>query len=249
MATAKIASTPATAVTASSASTALTANPAKPASILLAIDTCTRRASLALRDATTLRAEITWECQRQHTAAVSAKIQDLLQTSQIDPAEIGAVAVAIGPGSFTGVRCGLAIGKGIATANHLPMIGLPAFEVIARAQPNTRQAIYALVEAGRSRVAVCRYEWVEGELVVADTWRVMGFDEWVEDIKSPAWVCGDLAPALLKALQARTKLKVEVAPAWLNLRRAGVLAELAYANWQRGEVQDAAAVLPIYPPE
>ena len=219
------------------------------APILLAIDTCTRRASLALRDATTLRAEITWECQRQHTAAVGAKIQDLLLTSQIDPAEIGAVAVAIGPGSFTGVRCGLAIGKGFATANHLPMIGIPAFDVIARAQPNTRQAIYALVEAGRSRVAVCRYEWVEGELVVADSWKVLGFDEFIADIRAPAWVCGDMAPALLKTLQSKAKSKVELAPAWLNLRRAGVLAELAYANWQRGEVQDAAAVLPIYPPE
>ena len=223
--------------------------PISAAPILLAIDTCTRRASLALRDATTLRAEVTWECQRQHTAAVSAKIQDLLLTSQIDPAEIGAVAVAIGPGSFTGVRCGLAIGKGIATANHLPMIGIPAFDVIARAQPNTRQTVYALVEAGRNRVAVCRYEWLEGELVVADSWRLFGFDELIEDLKSPAWVCGDIAPTLLKTLQTKAKSKVELAPAWLNLRRAGVLAELAYANWQRGEVQDAAAVLPIYPPE
>ena len=217
--------------------------------VLLAIDTCTRRASVALRDATTLRAEITWEAQRQQTAAVSAKIQDLLITSQIDPADIGAVAVAIGPGSFTGVRCGLAIGKGLATANQLPMIGLSAFDVIAHAQPNTRQAIYALVEAGRNRVAACRYEWVEGELTVADSWRLFGFDELAEEMKSPAWVCGDVPATLLRALHAKSKTRIECAPAWLNLRRAGVLAELAYASWQRGEVQDAAAVLPIYPPE
>ncbi len=132
--------------------------------ILLAIDTCTRRASIALRDATTLRAEMTWECERQETALVSARIAEMLRTCKIKPAELGAVAVAIGPGSFTGVRCGLAIAKGLAVALGIPLIGVTAFDVIAHAQPRQTPGVpmLALLEIGRGRVAACRYEWPEG---------------------------------------------------------------------------------------
>ncbi len=219
-------------------------------STLLAIDTCTRRASIALRDATTLHAELTWACERHHTAAVSAKIQELLTTSKVKPSDVGAVAVAIGPGSFTGVRCGLAIGKGFALANNVPMLGVTAFDVISQAQPNRRKPVYAVVEAGRSRVAACRYTWAGDELTVASEWHVFGLEEFVAQVQSPAWVCGDVAPILTNAaLAAQLKVRATVAPAWLNLRRAGVLAELAYARWERGEVDDAATLMPIYPPE
>lgn len=218
--------------------------------VLLAIDTCTRRASIALRDATTLLAEMTWACERHHTAAVSAKIDELLTTSKVKPSAVGAVAVAIGPGSFTGVRCGLAIGKGFAMPNELPMFGVTAFDVIAQAQPNRRKPVYAVVEAGRSRVAACRYGWAGDELTVASEWQVFGLDEFVAQLHAPAWVCGDVAPLLANAtLAAQLKERITVAPAWLNLRRAGVLAELAYARWERGEVDDAATLMPIYPPE
>ena len=217
---------------------------------LLAIDTCTRRASIALRDATTLRAEMTWDCERHHTATVSAKIQALMQTSAIPSSEIGAVAVAIGPGSFTGVRCGLAIGKGFALANGVPMLGVTAFDVIAQAQPNRRKPVYALVEAGRSRVAACRYTWAGDELTVASEWRVFSLADFVAQVQSPAYVCGDVAGLLANAgLAAQLKAHATLAPAWLNLRRAGVLAELAYARWEHGEVDDAATLMPIYPPE
>ena len=218
--------------------------------ILLAIDTCTRRASIALRDATTVRAEMTWECERHQTATVSAKIRDLMRSGNIKPVDIGAVAVAIGPGSFTGVRCGLAIGKGFATANNLPLLGVTAFDVIAQMQPNTRKPVVAVLELGRSRIATCRYEWVGDELCVASEWAMFGFEAFVTQVQSPAWVCGDVLPlvtnpTLLAQLQARATL----APAWLNLRRAGVLAELAYARWQRGDVDNADTLMPIYPPE
>jgi tRNA threonylcarbamoyladenosine biosynthesis protein TsaB len=218
--------------------------------ILLAIDTCTRRASIALRDATTLLAEMTWECERQQTAAVSAKIQELMQACKVKPGDVGAVAVAIGPGSFTGVRCGLAIGKGFALANDLPMLGVTAFDVISQAQPNRRKPVYAVVEIGRTRVATCRYTWAGDELTVASEWQVSGLGEFVAQVQSPAWVCGDVSPILANAiLAAQLKAHATIAPAWLNLRRAGVLAELAYARWERGEVDDAAMVMPIYPPE
>jgi tRNA threonylcarbamoyladenosine biosynthesis protein TsaB len=213
--------------------------------VLLAIDTCTKRASVALRDATTLRAEMTWECQRQQTALVSARIRDLMESSHIAAKDLGAIAVAIGPGSFTGVRCGLAIGKGIAVARGLPMIGVTAFDVIAHAQPNHGMPILAVLEAGRNRVAACRYEWQDGAPAVASDWWLQSGQELSESIEPPMWACGDLSPELMATLRGRATL----APPALNLRRAGVLADLAHARWQAGETDDAMTLTAIYPAE
>lgn len=213
--------------------------------VLLALDTCTKRASIALRDATTLCAEMTWEAQRHETAAVGARIRDLMQACHIAPEQLGAIAVATGPGSFTGVRCGLAIGKGIAIARGLPMIGVSAFDIIVRAQPPQPMPVLAVLEVGRSQVAVCRYKWRAGVPVVAGDWWLQRGDDLVASVEPPLYVCGDLAPELIAALRA----KVTVAPAVLNLRRAGYLAELGAERWQRGEVDDARTLTAIYPTE
>jgi tRNA threonylcarbamoyladenosine biosynthesis protein TsaB len=213
--------------------------------ILLAIDTCTSRASIALRDAHTLRAEMTWECVRQETALVSARLRDLMQSSHIGPADLGAVAVAIGPGSFTGVRCGLAIAKGLAVARSIPLIGITAFDVIAHAQPKQDTPMLALLESGRGRVAACRYEWQDGSPAVASDWWIQNWQDLSNGIEPPMYACGDIAPPLADLL----KHKATVAPAVLNLRRAGFLAELAQTRWQRGETDDTMTLTAIYPAE
>ena len=215
------------------------------AAILLAIDTCTRRSSVALSDPHAIRAECTWEAERRHTAAVSARIRDLMRSSGIQPADIGALAVATGPGSFTGVRCGLAIAKGFAVARGLPLIGVSAFEIIATAQPERGMPIVALIEAGRSRVAAGRFEWRGSELTAAGEWRICSHQVLAESLQPPAWVCGDVAPALAGLLESQA----ELAPPLLNLRRAGVLAEIGRRRWLSGQVDDPATLMPIYPPE
>lgn len=221
--------------------------------VLLAIDTCTKRASIALRDETTLRAETTWESQRHETALVSAHIRDLMRTSHVGPGDLSAVAVAIGPGSYTGVRCGLAIGKGLALARALPMIGVTAFDALAHAQPDRGLPMLVVLEAGRSRAAVCRYEWQDGAPAVASDWWLQRWDEFAANIGArdgaahgaPPYVCGEMPTAVVAALRGKAVL----APPWLNLRRAGVLADLAFARQQVGEIDDAMTLTAIYPPE
>jgi tRNA threonylcarbamoyladenosine biosynthesis protein TsaB len=223
--------------------------PRNDAPILLAIDTCTQRSSIALRDASTLRAECSWESDRHHTAAVSAQIRSLLQSSDIAPEQIGAVAVAVGPGSFTGVRCGLAIAKGMSVARDLPLIGVSAFDIIAAAQPRLDMPLYALVEAGRARVAACRYDWQDDKPCVSDAWRIQSWQQFAESLDGATWVCGDLSPTLAALLGSRAQASVSVAPAPLNLRRAGYLAEIGYARWLNGETDDPMTLMPIYPLE
>lgn len=218
--------------------------------VVLAIDTCTRRSSVALRDDAVLRAECSWETERHHTAGVSARIRDLMRTASIQSPDIGAVAVAIGPGSFTGVRCGLAIAKGFAVAMGVPLIGVSAFEVIASAQPDMGVPIVALVEIGRKRVAAQYYlSGIDG-LSATGEWRIQTIQELAGAVDAPAWICGDMAPALAALLEQQpARAGVRCAPAPLNLRRAGILAEIGYRRWQNGQVDDPALLMPIYPAE
>lgn len=213
---------------------------------LLAIDTCTRRTSIALRDAHMLHAEITWECERQETAHVAERVRHMLNTSHVGAAGLGAIAVAIGPGSYTGVRCGLAIAKGMAVALNVPMIGINAFDVVAYAQPSNKQSLMVVVEVGRSRVATCPYDLV-GARMLSGEWRIRTWQELRDDIYEPTWVCGDLRGELIEVLA--TNANAQIAPATLNMRRAGYLAEIAWARWKKGEVDDAMTLAALYPTE
>ncbi|MCS6774037.1 MAG: tRNA (adenosine(37)-N6)-threonylcarbamoyltransferase complex dimerization subunit type 1 TsaB [Anaerolineae bacterium] len=215
-------------------------------SILLAIDTCTRRASVALRDRHTLRAEMTWEAQRHESALISARIRELMHACAIQPNDLGAVAVALGPGSFTGVRAGLAIAKGIALVRNVPIIGATAFEILASAQPRSSWPMLVAIEAGRSRAAVCCYEWQDSTLITASEWWIESWQTLLDKIEPPMWVCGELPTEF--AEQARRR-GFAVAPPAHNLRRAGFLADLAFDRLQHGEVNDPARLAAIYPAE
>jgi len=85
--------------------------------MLLAIDTATRYASIALHDEHTLRGECTWEANRQHTVTLLPHIYELLQETGITPEHLSAIAVCRGPGSYTGVRIGLAVAHEILHLN------------------------------------------------------------------------------------------------------------------------------------
>ena len=81
--------------------------------MLLALDTATQRASIALHDGSTLRAECTWEAANQHTVTLLPHIVQLLANSGLTADDITAVGVCIGPGSYTGVRIGVSVAKGL----------------------------------------------------------------------------------------------------------------------------------------
>lgn len=215
-------------------------------SILLAIDTCTRSASAALRDEHTVRAEMTWQAQRHESALISARLQELMRACSIHPTDLSAVAVALGPGSFTGVRAGLAIAKGIALVCTIPIIGATAFEILASAQPRVSWPMLVMVEAGRSRAAVCRYEWQEGALTTASEWWIEGWQTLLDKMEPPMWVCGEFPAEFAKQACQRGFV---VAPPAHNLRRAGFLADLAFERLQRGEVNDLTTLAAIYPAE
>ncbi|MBN2005443.1 MAG: tRNA (adenosine(37)-N6)-threonylcarbamoyltransferase complex dimerization subunit type 1 TsaB [Anaerolineae bacterium] len=209
--------------------------------MLLAIDTATTRASIALHDGQTLRSECTWEAVNRHTTTLAARIAQMLEASDLTCADLTAVAICIGPGSYTGVRIGVALAKGMAVARQLPLIGIPTLDILAAAQPPDDRPLYAIFAAGRQRAGFARYRkdedgWhAETEVTVA-TW-----EELFAQIEEPAQLVGEIETA---NLPANTQLTIP-APA-LHLRRAGFLADLAWARLRGGQTNDPALLQPLY---
>ncbi len=209
--------------------------------MLLAIDTATTRASIALHDGRTLRSECTWEAVNRHTTTLAGRIAQMLEDSNLTPAALKGVAVCIGPGSYTGVRIGVALAKGMAIARQLPLIGIPTLDILAAAQPADERPLYAVFAAGRQRVGFARYRWNEGRWHI-ETEVMMG--TWAElfaQIDAPALLVGEIEPA---NLPAHTQV-VLPSPA-LHLRRAGFLADLAWARLRAGQADDPTTLQPLY---
>lgn len=119
--------------------------------MLLAIDTSTHYASVAAHDGKRLLAEQTWLANQEHSRSLLPNIQRILADSRASLADVEAVAVALGPGSFNGLRVGLSTAKGLAIARNVQLVGASTLELIA-AEYHVSEV---RMNAGRGRV----YEW------------------------------------------------------------------------------------------
>jgi tRNA threonylcarbamoyladenosine biosynthesis protein TsaB len=213
--------------------------------MLVAIDTATSWASLALHDGFQVRAEHTWESRRRHTIELLPRLVAALEKLSLGPGHLSAVAVTRGPGSFTGLRVGLAVAKGLAMGQGLPLIGVPTLDVVAAAQGRDRRPLCAVLQAGRGRICVATYRWRNGEWRLRESPRLMTWSSLAEETTSPTLFCGEVDPVGADALAALGELAV-LLPAAARLRRAGFLAELAWRRLNRGEADDPATLTPVY---
>ena len=84
----------------------------------------------------------------------------------MSPSDLAAIAVAIGPGSYTGLRIGLAFAKGLALANKTRLIGISTLDILAAAMPQAEGVLIAIAQAGRSRIWAGTYHWQRGSRAV-----------------------------------------------------------------------------------
>jgi tRNA threonylcarbamoyladenosine biosynthesis protein TsaB len=214
--------------------------------VLAAIDTATSYASLALHDGFQVRAEHTWESLRRHTVELLPRLVAALHQLGLEAERLSAVAVTTGPGSFTGLRVGLAVAKGLALARGLPLIGVPTLDVVAAAQGRDRRPLCAVLQAGRGRICVNIYRWKRsGEWRAREEPRLTTWPALAKETTSPTLFCGEIDPAGAEALAALDDLAV-LLPAATRVRRAGFLAEIAWRRLNQGETDDPATLTPVY---
>jgi len=214
-------------------------------SILLAVDTSTRVVGLALYDGTQVLSESSWSSIDYHTVELAPAVAEALNKANISYEALGALAVALGPGSFTGLRIGMALAKGLALARHLPMIGVPTLDILAAAQPIRATRLAAVLRAGRGRLAVGWYEAQNKAWKLVRKVEVCTPAELARQIDQPTCVCGELNEEEREFLSQHHPDVLLASPAH-SLRRSGFLAELAWTRWKAGATDDPASLSPIY---
>ncbi len=214
--------------------------------MLLALDTSTTQIGLALYDGTQVLAEKHWRGRLRHTQTLAPAAQELLQAAGLPLEALSAVAVALGPGSFTSLRVGLAFAKGLILARGLPLIGIPTLDTTAAAlPPDEHRLLLAVLQAGRGRLALQTYR------VHAQTWqpqetepRGTTLSALLDKITEPVILCGELSAEERQAAARHPQVTLP-SPAQC-VRRPALLAELAWRRWQAGQQDNAAALAPIY---
>lgn len=215
--------------------------------MLLAVDTSTRMMGAALYDGAQVLSEMYWRSENYHTVQLAPAVESMLAQCGVAAVNLQAVGVALGPGSFTGLRIGLAFAKGLALANNLPIVGISSMEVCAAAIPPLKMPLWALLQAGRGRFAVARFSigtrgWQQqGDL------KALTLEEFTAQIDEDACVTGeldaDLRAALRRGANGHSLLLVPPAQA---ARRPALLAELAWGRWQANRTDDLHTLAPLY---
>lgn len=213
--------------------------------MILAIDTSTQWVGIALFDGALVHYEKIWKTSRRHTVELTPAIQSAFHDCEIAPGKLTAVAAAIGPGSFTSLRIGLAVAKGFALSQHIPIIGVPSLDICARGIPVQASELICVLRAGRGRLAAQQYEAIEEKWVGVGDLKVVTADELEERIVSPTVICGEMNADEKKTISRRWRNAIIPDPP-LNVRRPSILAQIAHERFNAGEADNSATIAPIY---
>lgn len=212
---------------------------------LLAIDTTTAFASVALYDGHVL-AETTWHAHRRHDDHLFPEIDRLLELAGAALKDVTRVAVAIGPGSFTGVRVGIAAAQGIARASGAVTTGVVTLDVAAHPFAASRTRVCALIPAGRGEHYAAMYRERRGTWARRSEIFTGSVPDLARRISMDALFVGEIDGVTAADLREHLGPRAAFPPASAGIRRAGHLAEIGWARIEQGEGMLGEALEPLY---
>ncbi len=214
--------------------------------MLLALDTATKQASVALYDERGVRAETNWCSANNQSVELMPRVIEMMAQQGAPPAALRGVVVAIGPGSFTGLRIGLSVAKGLAVGRGLALFGIPTLDVLAQALVGQRMPLRAVLAIGRGRYVAADYRLGREQWHRTSKDRLVSREGVYEGIRERTLFAGEIDEELRDSILAALDSNAVLVPQAAQMRRAGFLAELGWTRLQRGERDDPAALAPVY---
>lgn len=213
--------------------------------MLLAVDTSTKYMGIALRNEHQILSEMTGRTRNYHTVELGQSVDRMLRHQGAKPEDLKALGVAVGPGSFTGLRIGLAFIKGIAYARKIPIVGVPTLDITAHGTPvDPSRELVVMLQAGRGRLAVGWYRAAGDSWVSQGNLQNVTPEELTEMLTTSTLMSGEI-PDILFQFSEEQEQNTAVDPAQA-VRRPAVLADLAWQRWKAGMTDDPASLSPIY---
>jgi tRNA threonylcarbamoyladenosine biosynthesis protein TsaB len=213
--------------------------------MLLAIDTSTRLIGLALYDEGGPLAECAWSSGNNQGSQLLPQLDMLIAHVGRGREALVAVGVALGPGSWSGLRVGVSVAKGIALAGGLPIIGVPTLDALAYQHKRPATPVFPLIALGRERYATAEYRH-RGQWRRMSEHRNTTLDELAATVDDRALFCGDIVPSVQERLRGLLGERALFASPASNLRRPGYLAALAWERFREGGSDSLDALEPIY---
>ncbi len=214
--------------------------------IVLGINTSTPEGSVALMGDRALISEYILNAQATHSERLLPSIDRLLEETRIDFSGIAGIAVTVGPGSFTGLRIGLASAKGLAMASSLPLVGVSTLEAMARNLPYCYYPICPLLNARKGEVYWGVYQF-EGEKLIQMEQEAVSPPETIANrIREKTVFLGGGAVDYARRIKGILEDRALFAPVTAGTVRASVVAEMGMERLQRGEKDDPATLVPRY---
>lgn len=214
--------------------------------LLLAIDTSTSTGAIALRGDAGIIGLLTANVDLTHSEGLMPAVDDLLKRANRTVDEITALACVVGPGSYTGLRVGVATAQGLALAKNLPCIGVSSLDTLAWALPHARYPLCPLLPARKGWLYARLYRWECGAPQTQTDELYVEPDELIRFIQEPTILYGPGLETYRLSLQEMLGEQFVSAPEVCNLPRADVAAELAARELHAGRSLTAEQLLPYY---
>ncbi|MCI8709546.1 MAG: tRNA (adenosine(37)-N6)-threonylcarbamoyltransferase complex dimerization subunit type 1 TsaB [Dorea sp.] len=196
-------------------------------------------------------AEYTVNYKKTHSQTLLPMLDETAKMIELDMDTIDAVAVAAGPGSFTGLRIGSATAKGLGLALGIPLVAVPTLHGLAYNLWGAKGLVCPIMDARRGQVYTAIFEFRGDELVVVEDQMAIGIEELAEKLLAydrKVTFLGDGVPVFRKVLEEKLFGKTEVmfAPANMNRQRAASVAALGLRYYREGKYEPAAEHAPEY---
>lgn len=216
---------------------------------ILALDSSGIVASVAVVENDTLLAEYTVNYKKTHSQTLLPMLDEVTKMIDLDLNTIDAIALAGGPGSFTGLRIGAATAKGLGLALGKPLIAVPTVEALAYNLYDTAGLICPIMDARRNQVYTGIYRYQNHEMTTVKEQMAVPVTELLEyllELGEPVTFLGDGVPVFRDVIARTMKMPFSFAPAHVNKQRAGAVGALGMKYFKAGKVQSAAEHVPEY---
>ena len=216
---------------------------------ILALDSSGMVASVAVLEDDILLGEYTVNYKKTHSQTLLPMLDTVAQMLELDLHTVDAIAVAAGPGSFTGLRIGAATAKGLGLALAKPLIAVPTVDALAYNVGVTDRLICPLMDARRSQVYTGIYGYTDGMLDVIQPQAAVSVTDLAQtlnELGQETILLGDGVPVYREQLEQLLEIPHCYAPAHLNRQRAGAVAALAEIYYRAGKCEPAEEMAPEY---
>lgn len=231
---------------------------------ILAIDSSGLVASAAVTEDDNLIAEYTINYKKTHSQTLLPMLSEIKQMTELDLSTIDAIAVAAGPGSFTGLRIGSATAKGLGLALDKPILAVPTVDALAYQMYGNTQLICPIMDARREQVYTGIYCFdrvndtqndksftyelriLQAQCAVSIYDIAKQLNGLCASLGKEAVFLGDGVPVFAEHLKALMEVPYSFAPAHRNRQSAAALAVLAASYYREGRLQSAAEHAPDY---